>query len=416
MTRLLMMKKTTKLTLAMAAIAACNAAIANPVTSAFSESKPIIDLRLRYETVDQEPFVNDATATTARARLGFDTGKAWNTSLLLEGEFVGALQDDYNSTTNGKTTYPVVVDPKVTQFNRFQLTNTSITGTTITLGRQRINIDDQRFIGNVGWRQNEQTLDALRVVTKPGGVLTLDATYSNRVNRIFGEDSIQGVYKGDFIFLNAAYPFAVGKLTAFGYFMDIDPIVGVAAAVRDSTSTLGLRFAGQQNIGKVKVTYSASYATQKDYADNPLDFSNDYYLAEAGVTFRQWSAGLGVENLDGNGTKGFTTPLATLHKFQGWADKFLTTPVNGINDKYLNAGFATKGVGPFETVALTAAYHTFDSTRLSQDLGSEIDLQVTAKWRRFTGLVKYADYSANNTTPAAYSDTKKFWTEIGFVW
>lgn len=415
MTRLLM-TKTMKITLAMAVATAGNATMANPIAGAIGESKPIIDLRIRYEMVDQEPFTQDAIATTARARLGVETGKAWNTSLLLEGAFVGALQDDYNSTTNGNTTYPAVVDPKVTRFNRFQLTNSSITNTTITLGRQRINIDDQRFVGSVGWRQNEQTFDALRIITKPGGKLTIDTTYSNRVNRIFGENSTQGVYKGNFIFLNAAYPFAIGKLTAFGYFIDIDSITGVAAAVRDSTSTVGLRFAGQQSVGKVKVTYTASYATQKDYADNPLDFSNDYYLAEAGVTFRQWSAGIGVESLDGDGTKGFTTPLATLHKFQGWTDKFLGTPANGINDKYLNAGFATKGVGPFETVALTASYHSFDSTRLSQDLGSEIGAQVAAKWQRFTGLLKYADYSADSTTPAAYRDTKKLWAEIGFVW
>ena len=71
--------------------------------------------------------------------------------------------------------YPVVADPESYEINRLQLTNTSIIDTTITLGRQRIVLDDHRFVGNVGWRQNEQTFDALRVVNKHIPNLTIDA-------------------------------------------------------------------------------------------------------------------------------------------------------------------------------------------------------------------------------------------------
>lgn len=422
MTRLLTMKTTsthkTYMAVAMAVAAACNVAQANPIPGAFGESKPIVDIRLRYESVDQVPFAEDAQATTARARLGFETGKAWSTAMLLEGEFVGALQGDYNSTTNGKTTLPVVADPKVTQVNRFHFTNTSITNTTLTLGRQRINIDDQRFVGNVGWRQNEQTFDALRVINKPLAPLTLDVTYSNRVNRIFGEDSTQGAYKGDMFLANAAYQFKPVKVTVFGYFLDFgDTKTSALAAARgDSTSTLGMRIAGTQPIGATKLAYAVSFANQKDYGDNTLDFSNDYYTVDLGLTYRQWSFGLGVEDLGGNGTKGFTTPLATLHKFQGWADKFLTTPANGINDKYVSAGYLAKGVGPFDTVAVTAAYHAYETSRLDTDLGNETNVQVAAKYQRFTGTLKYADYSADAGTPAAYRDTKKLWAQLEYVW
>ena len=76
------------------------------------------------------------------------------------------LKSDYNSTTNGKTTYPAVADPETYEINRLQLTNTRIPMTTVTLGRQRIVLDDQRFVGNVGWRQNEQTFD--RCVSSTG--------------------------------------------------------------------------------------------------------------------------------------------------------------------------------------------------------------------------------------------------------
>lgn len=383
-----------------------------PIGGAIGETKPIIDTRLRYEGVDQEPMAEDAEALTLRARLGFETGKAWNTSLLVEGEFVWPLISDYNSTINGKTQYPVVADPENYEFNRVQLTNTSLSQTTITFGRQRVTLDDQRFVGNVGWRQNEQTFDALRVVNRSITNLTLDATYFNQVNRVFGKDSPQGRYEGDSFLANAGYQFPIGKLTAFGYWLEFDPIPNVAAAVRDSSETYGLRFAGERPLNKVKLAYAASYATQQQYSDNPLDFDNDYYLLELTGTYRQFYVGVGIEVLEGNGVKGFTTPLATLHKFQGWADKFLTTPVDGIDDRYVNAGFTLKGVGPLDTLGAAASYHTYEAERISQDYGSEIDLQLQAKWKRFVGTLKYADYSADGL----FTDTEKFWVQVEYIW
>jgi hypothetical protein len=81
-----------------------------PAVSAARESKPIIDLRLRSEGVDQEGMAEDAEAVTLRARLGLETGKAWNTAFLAEGDLLWPLESRYNSTVNGKTGYPVVAD------------------------------------------------------------------------------------------------------------------------------------------------------------------------------------------------------------------------------------------------------------------------------------------------------------------
>jgi hypothetical protein len=408
-------------------LSAANAATANPVTGALGEWKPIIDARLRYEFVDQEPLVNDANAVTARLRLGAETGKAWSTALLVEGEFLAPIQDDFrpDPAVNTKLTYPVVADPEAYEVNRVQLTNTSIANTTITLGRQRINIDDQRFVGNVGWRQNEQTFDALRVVNKPGGgALTIDATYSNRANRIYGDDSPQGDYKGDIFLGNLAYQFKIGKLTAFGYLLDFDPILPPVAAglnpARVSTQTFGVRFAGDRPLSKFKIGYAFSYATQDDYGSNPLvtatnpdAMKNDYFLGELSATFKQYTLLLGDEILQGNGTAGFSTPLATLHKFQGWVDKFLTTPANGIDDRYASFTAMFKGVGPLDTLSAVAVYHAYESERVSLDYGNELNLMLVGKWQRFTGTLKYGDYSEGNP---AYRDTAKFWAQIDYVW
>jgi hypothetical protein len=186
--------------------------------------------------------------------------------------------------------------------------------------------------------------------------------------------------------------------------------------MRDTTQTYGLRFQGERPLSTIKLGYIASYATQKDRGDNPLDFSNDYCMAELTGTYRQFSLGTGYEVLQGDGVKGFTTPLATLHKFQGWADKFLTTPANGLEDLYVNFGFQKKGFGPLETLGLTASWHDYSSERLNIDYGQELNIQLQGKYHRFTGTLKYADYNAHTTTPIAVRDTSKLWAQVDFVW
>lgn len=389
---------------------------------ALSESKPIFDARLRYEDVDQTPLAEQAEAETLRLRLGFETGKAWNTTFLAEGEVITELAGHYRDDTARarNVAYPVVPDPESEEVNRLQLVNTSLPGTTVTLGRQRINLDDQRFVGNVGWRQNEQTFDAVRIVNKPTTALTLDATYLNQVNRIFGRESPQGRYHGDGVLANAAYQFGFGKLGAFGYWLDFDRLNGVPPALdpeRVSSETLGARFTGERPLSKLKVAYAATFARQSDYGSNPLSFDLDYYSVELTGTYRQYSLTLGQEVMEGNGTVGFSTPLATMHKFHGWADKFLTTPANGIDDKYVSVGYLAKGVAMLDTLSATVVYRNFESERLSQDLGDEVDLQLQGKYQRFVGLLKVALYEAHEgQTPAAYRDTTKFWAQLEYVW
>lgn len=408
--------------LAMSVPVVVNAADFGAVGSALSESKPIFDARVRFEGVDQTPLAEDADAETLRLRLGFETGKAWNTTFLAEGEAIvdlaGHYRDDPARSRNAG--YPAVTDPPGEEINRLQLVNTSLPGTTVILGRQRIMLDEQRFVGNAPWRQNEQTFDAARIVNKPTAALTLDATYLNQVNRIFGRESPQGRYHGDGVLANAAYQFGSGKLSAFGYWLDFDHLNGVPAAMdpqRVSSETFGARFAGERPLTDFKLAYGATFAKQTDYGSNPLNFDLDYYSVEVTGTYRQYSLTLGREVMEGNGAVGFSTPLGTMHKFHGWADKFLTTPANGIDDKYVSAGYLAKGVAMLDTLSATLVYRDFKSERLSQDLGDEIDLQLQGKYQRFVGLLKVALYEAHEgRTPAAYQDTTKFWAQLEYVW
>ena len=376
------------------------------IETALKASKPLFDVRLRYETVDQDGFADSAEALTYRLRAGLETSTAFETSFLIEFEHVDTLVDDYNSTINGKTGFPVIPDPRGTELNRFQITNTSLQGTKATLGRQRIVLDDSRFVGNVGFRQNEQTFDAIRFQNTSFGQLALDVTYLNQVNRIFGDESSAGRWHGDSYLLNASHPTPLGKLAAFAYLVDVDENGG-----SNASQTLGARLSGNRALKGGKFEYAASIAKQEDYGSSNIEYSAEYYSAEAKYVSEYFSLGLGLEVLGGSEQRGFQTPLATLHKFQGWADKFLSTPAAGVEDVYALAGYSAGDVGALTGVKLLAVYHDFSAETGGGHHGDEIDLLATAKWRKVNLSVKYANYNADEFA----SDTRKVWLEVGYA-
>ena len=393
------------LALLLAASAAQAAPAADPLF------KPLIDMRLRYENVDQTGFANEANALTMRVRAGGDLRVAPATRILVEAEAVLGLVNDYNSTTNGKLFYPVVADPENIEINRLQISNKSIANTTLTAGRQRINLDDQRFVGAVAFRQSEQTFDAARIETSPVKNLKIDLTYAWKDNTIFGVDSTIAHINGNNVFANVAYATPVGTLTGFGYWVDQD----APTRLQFSSVTYGARFAGKYAFSKTaNATYALSYAHQQQAFDNPFTYDADYYLADVGLGFGGFAIGGGYEVLGSSSGKAFTafqTPLATLHKFQGWADKFLTTPGNGVRDAYASAGYTVTKVGPFASVSALAVYHDFKSDRGGFDYGSEIDLQLLAKFEKYVLTLKYADYNADSFA----TDTSKLWVSVDYA-
>ncbi len=324
----------------------------------------------------------------------------------MEGVWIGAGIDDYNSTTNGHTLYPVVADPaNFTALNRFALSNKSLEHTTLTLGRQRIVLDDTRFVGNVAWRQNEQTFDGLRAQID-GSAVKVDVSWSNQVNRVFGPDSPVGRWHGDVVLANVAHPFKAGTLTAFDYYVDL---VDAAAA---SSNTLGLKFSGSKPLGKLGSNYALSYARQANAGANAATFSLPYYLAEGGLTFnKKPNVTLGYERLGSNGAVGFGTPLATSHAFQGWDDKFLATPAAGIEDKYVKFGYPFGKHGAFTTLSALAWYHDFTAEQGSTHFGSEMDLQLVARTKKITLTLKYATYNAD----LLFTDTDKLWLSVDYT-
>jgi hypothetical protein len=219
---------------------------------------------------------------------------------------------------------------------------------------------------------------------------------------------------GDNVFATASYPTPVGKLTGFAYLVDQDE--AAVQNFRQSSQSYGARFAGSRPLSKAaKLTYALSYARQSDYHRNPNHYHADYALAELGAEISAWKVGLGYELLGADKGIAFTsfqTPLATLHKFQGWADKFLTTPPNGIQDYYAQAGYGWKKKLGLDAINAQVVYHRFDSDRLSLHYGNEWDALLSAKKGKWTATAKFADYEAKQFA----TDTRKMWLQLEYVY
>jgi hypothetical protein len=394
------------------ALAAICLATTTPAFAGALKVKPLIDARLRYEGVEQVGRARNADALTIRIRAGAEAKKG-DFALLVEAEGNYAISENFNSTTNGKTAFPVVADPENIELNRIQLQYNGIKKTLVTIGRQKINLDDQRFVGSVGFRQNEQTFDAARIEFSGIKDVKADIIYARSVRTIFGIDGIgfrPGRIDGDNIFANLSYKTKHGTLTGFAYLVDQDELV--VQNFRFSSQTFGGRFAGAKPLNKVtKLTYAASYARQSDYHRNPNNYSADYIAAELGVEAKGIKLLGGYELLGSSSGRAFTsfqTPLATLHKFNGAADTFLTTPPNGLQDIYGTIGYAKPKIGPFDSLGVLATYHDYKSDRLSLNYGNEINLQVIAKLKKYTFTLKYADYNAR----AFATDTKKLFASV----
>lgn len=371
-----------------------------------------VDARYRYEHVEQDNLTRNANASTLRLKAGYKTGTYRGLQGLVEFDAVGNIgKEKYNNTVNGKGTYPVIADPDGVELNQLWLSYAGLPDTLIKAGRQGINIDNQRFIGTVGWRQNDQTFDAITLSN--GSISGLDLMYGHvrNVNRIFSDQHPLGDFDTETHIAHAAYKFFDWlTLAGYGYWLDID------LAPASSSRTYGLRATGKSPVNeKWNFFYEAEIAEQDDHAHNPNSYDATYYHLSPGFTRQNLTLQAGIESLEGSGNnRAFQTPLATLHAFNGWADQFLTTPPNGLEDLYGRVVYKFENVHPWlNSTVFTGAYHKFDAENGGMDYGDEWDLQLSRPlnldnqgWSEDASItLKFADYDADNFS----TDTQKWW-------
>ncbi|MDD5462749.1 MAG: hypothetical protein PHG00_14140 [Methylococcales bacterium] len=380
-----------------------------------------MDLNYRYENANQEevpnPLLNGrplpparqprtANANTARLRLGVLSPVFHGLQGYAEYEGVYAMQSDYNSTRNGKTGYTVIADPYVNELDQLWISYAGIPDTLIKGGRQRIKLDDDRFIGNVGWRQLEQTYDSVLITHNNQQLLglTINVGYIGNVKTFTSTtENINAPI------INVNYKVSdYGNLVGYGYWLGYTEQENYAK----SSQSYGLRLTNYIKPGdsfKISddfgLVYTAEWSIQKDYINSPKDYTVNRYNLMGGLTAYKFTVQGAMEQLNGLGqNQTFQTPLGTNHAFQGWADQFIVTPKDGIRDVFGTMMYTLDR----SNVILTGVYHNFYDDTGNIHYGKEWDFMAIKKFgKHYSLLAKYAYYDADQYS----TNTQKIWLQ-----
>lgn len=371
---------------------------------ASSAAKPwMLNLRYRHEHVDDDAFARPAEADTLRVRgsLAHRFSPRWTG--FIEAEGVAELNDRFNSTANGQAAYPVVADARALEINQAWL-DWAGERAAARVGRQAIILDNARFIGNVAWRQNMQTFDAAQLKLKPTKALELQAIYLDRVHRVNGDEARDPLARERRLrapLLRVSHAVPGGSLVGYGYWIEDRDVASA------STRTLGLRWSASRVLSKDwKGGLVLERAQQAPWAD-ANGGSAAYMLVEPRLERGSLVLKAGWERLGAGRARAFQTPLATLHAFNGWADKFLATPANGLRDTYVSAQGGLeigRRKGKWEV-----AFHEFRGDRGNLRYGSELDASLGVTLRPgLDVLAKLAHYRSDGFA----RDTDKLWLQV----
>jgi hypothetical protein len=409
---------------------------------AIKQGKSMTSFRLRYENLNQEAYqstvpnakkLDTGEAFTLRSLIGWQTAPFKDLSFAAQLTDVHEFNNDFNDRRNnaaepGKSAYPNIVDPGYTDVNQLYVDWTGIQDTKLRLGRQQLNLDNVRFIGDIGFRQNMQVFDGVSVLNKSIVDVEIFAAHFSKVRQITTK-----LRDGNIDIVNAKYRISpTESLIGYGYFVDVENLgqnggnpAAIATAAQGgnglggssdaavsatninptqtdaSSKTFGVRLDGAHKVNDDwRVLYTAEYAKQNDYrSGNPL-IDAHYFKLGGGAAYGVWSVRLGHEKLSSNdGKYAFQTPLGTNHLFQGWADVFLTTPRQGMEDTFISIA------GNIAKAKLQAEYHVFKSDekyqslngRLADKYGTELDLSVSYSFsKELLGKVEYARFNESD--------------------
>ncbi|WP_200390768.1 alginate export family protein [Roseibacillus ishigakijimensis] len=380
---------------------------------AFQWLTPSVDFQTRYEFRDQSGL-DASNALTARARVGLLLGDFGGFSAFAEGEFTGALANDYRSNPTGSdTTYPyvegntVIGDPQNAELNQAWVQYED-ENYLLKVGRQRLIRNKAAFIGNVGWRQNEQTFDAIQAGYERDG-FALQYVFSNRVQRIFGHDANDAPpgpplhdFEGEFHFVDGSYQADFGTVGGYAYLIDVDNNANVGLS-----NTYGL-FTDWQGL-------HAEVAFQE--GDSAIGGDYEAFYGHLSYTHKVGSASLsaGWEYLEDD----FKTPFATVHAYNGFADAFVLDRIGlrngpggdyeGLSDFYL--GYVQPGLPG--GVTFKGFLHYYANDGLDSSYGYEADAVFVKQFTDSLSAMATASYFLADES-GNYPDIRQVTVSVGY--
>ncbi|MDA8231683.1 MAG: alginate export family protein [Magnetospirillum sp.] len=388
--------------------------LADTLGDAITQGQPSVQVRPRYEIVQQQGKA-ESQAATVRTLVGYSTKPMEGLGATLQFIDVAVLDTDtYNipgiAGVNGVANHPSranIPDPRAANVNQAFVSYEGLSDTRMVAGRQIITLDDQRFVGNVDFRQNMQTFDAVSASNQSLPDVKLFGAYLFGLKDILNQEVDQNTYLAEANWTR----FEAVQVDGFGYwygnesnlpYTQLPGAAGcyIATTARSCNSaTYGGRLHGSLDFpAGLGVDYVGEYARQVAYDGG--DPAIDAAYGHGGGKLKWKDVFLGADYMvmgSNGGRYGFQTPLATKHAFNGWAEMFLTTPKEGLRSAY-----ATGGAKLFGSNLLVRCY-AFRSDYQDKDFGHEWDFSWTYPVTpHITGGLEYAKYHASN---AGFADT-----------
>lgn len=360
------------------------------------------DVCLRWEWVEDGRFPIAGHALTAAARGGGEFPLTARLRLLVEGEGVAALAGRHDDGRGIRAARPRIPDPPNAELNRLMLAADLAPGWSLALGRQYVTDSRQRYFGRSGWRQSRQSFDALVIAGEWSPAIAFEIAYLDRVWRSVGRfhpDPRERSQRLDGLLATARLRLPAGTLEGFVHELNSD-----SPSLR-SHHNQGLRWQGQSEWSSFGTGLLLEVARQRQPGGARW---LPYRAGELALGSPDLRLVLGFEYEGGDGETAFQTPLGSGHSFNGWADRFSTTPQDGLLDRYL-AITGTHALGAGGTWIVRR--HLFRATRGGERFGSEWNAELTFA-RTFAGLLrlKLADHRGRS----AGEDLAKLWLSWEF--
>lgn len=412
------------------------------------EGKNLSSFRLRYENVDQDGLgpsgtaaankeLKDGEALTLRSLIGWQTSPYNNFSFAAQLINVAKFSDDYNDGTSftpinaasnqpDKLAFAKVVDPDYTGVNQLFVDWTGIKNTRVRLGRQATNLDNVRFIGDIAFRQVMQVFDGVSVMSKAIPDTDIFVAHYESVRQISTKLRTGGTLE----IANAKYYLTpTESITGYAYLSSFDDLglgngwFGAGATntiANQSNKTFGARLDGIHPFSpNLRAVYTAEYANQSDYQGGDKRIDAYYYKLGGGVGIDFLTIRIDQEKLSSNNSLyAFQTPFGTNHLFQGWVDKFLVTPRQGIQDTFVTATYRC------DDFLFFADYHLLRSDKdfakvgggFGDKYGKEWNVAATYNYnynKNIMAKVEYGKYSEDDQYGPVLAnrirDTEKLW-------
>jgi hypothetical protein len=331
-----------------------------------------LELRPRYNRIDQSDKPERTEGGTLRAVAGWRSAP-WNgLRLTVEGIHAGhwgrkAFNDDGAQINTSR--YPLLPDPRYTGMNEVHVEYAAAQGMRLRLGRQRVRLDNQRWVSDNDFRQIPQLFDGVTALYTGIENTELMGAHFNKVRTTSGTTA-----ELKLTLLHAAWnPFPGHGLAAYGYFHDQAQNGAFTGFADSSYRVAGVRAEGSPaRFGAVDATYVAEVAWQRPHAGGDARVHARYWRLGGGASADAWTLRYDYEVKGSNaGAYGLQMPLTDFYAFNGWTLHFFNTPRQGLRDQWLT-GRASMG-----DFTLYGEAHRFRSDFGSLNFGREADVGVT---------------------------------------